>query len=473
MKITDLKRLGGLAVLSLGVLLTACESSDQDFPLENTDLTPGPAPAGETQSAYFVDSAVVGLAYVCGDSGEVKTTVAQGLLECALGDEVTFSVGDIVLGSITMAEDTVFITPVDLVGGNADQDSNEVVNMARFLMSLDTDQNPDNGITISSDSQVDTGLVLNFSQTPENFTGGLTTVLSALTQGVSGGPFSPVALEGVKSHFVLAMYLSNAGFYAGEIQHSSDITETIAFMVSRGGAIYGTNGTSSGDYAFTGFHEEDINPLGDSPEMELAGDKVQPLIIVEEPLSPDYAGALSPSGETSLLRLDGGTGATILVDAQLAGGSATGSSSEMTYPSFTAERELFFEPDVQQALIDELNLLMPVSIDIGGDAPFVISRGGLAGFPYAGFGASPSSQDAEKDADFATFNALEIASAKNQKVRIVGMSFGGYIIDVMVDLSGESPTASGQWGHIHEEREGTFGNAAVTFNSEGGEPILR
>ena len=88
----------------------------------------------------FLDSPVEGIDYTSG--GVSGTTDSSGTSQYTQGQKVSFSVGDVTIGSGTPAE---VMTPVDLVsGGNTD--SAEVVNIARFLKTLDDDGNPDNGI---------------------------------------------------------------------------------------------------------------------------------------------------------------------------------------------------------------------------------------------------------------------------------------------------------------------------------------
>ena len=62
------------------------------------------------------------------------------------GEQITFSIGDVILGR-TKAKG--IITPVDLGGTNKKTSNPEVINISRLLLSLDDDRDPNNGITIS------------------------------------------------------------------------------------------------------------------------------------------------------------------------------------------------------------------------------------------------------------------------------------------------------------------------------------
>ena len=107
----------------------------------------GPAilkPEGTYKTGFFVDSPVEGLQYhtVTWDS----TTDSQGTFYYQNGEQITFSIGGVVLGS-TPAKS--IITPIDLDKLVEPNFSTKVINITRFLLSLDQDGTPDNGITIS------------------------------------------------------------------------------------------------------------------------------------------------------------------------------------------------------------------------------------------------------------------------------------------------------------------------------------
>ncbi|MCB7482068.1 hypothetical protein [Christiangramia sediminis] len=109
---------------------------------------PGPDPVAETQTGVFRDSEVAGLNY----ETETKSGVtdAEGKFEYLEGETVTFSLGDIILGSGPASED---MTPISIVSTeNATVEIPEVKNIAAFLQSLDSDNDPSNGISISEET---------------------------------------------------------------------------------------------------------------------------------------------------------------------------------------------------------------------------------------------------------------------------------------------------------------------------------
>ena len=118
-----------------------------------------------TREGQFIDSPVEGLTF---ETQTISgTTDAEGSFLFSSGEQVTFSIGGIVLGS-TRARS--IITPIDLVPGARDENNPAVINIVRLLLTLDQDRDPENGITIIqeiSDALADASIL--FNQTPEAF----------------------------------------------------------------------------------------------------------------------------------------------------------------------------------------------------------------------------------------------------------------------------------------------------------------
>lgn len=114
--------------------IAACGSSDDSKTSQDTPQT--------TKTGQFIDSAVANVNYsTATQSGK---TNSDGEFEYVEGETVTFSIGDIDLPSATSKPQ---VTPLDLVEDGT-VDATEVVNIARFLQTLDSDGDPSNGITI-------------------------------------------------------------------------------------------------------------------------------------------------------------------------------------------------------------------------------------------------------------------------------------------------------------------------------------
>ena len=107
----------------------------------------------------FLDAPVAGIAYTIVGTTEVKYTNAEGEFEYQPGDEVVFSIGGIELPAVTA---TGVVTPLTVFDTN-DLTDTKVVNFARLLQTLDTDGDPDNGISIAEVAhQSAAGLTVDF-----------------------------------------------------------------------------------------------------------------------------------------------------------------------------------------------------------------------------------------------------------------------------------------------------------------------
>jgi len=109
--------------------------------------TPGGATPPATRSAVFLDSPVAGLSYTSG--GQSGTTGADGSFTCEVDQPVVFSIGNTRLPPVTCTSTTEVVTPLSVFAASSVNDT-RVENLARLLQTLDSDGNPDNGISIAS-----------------------------------------------------------------------------------------------------------------------------------------------------------------------------------------------------------------------------------------------------------------------------------------------------------------------------------
>jgi len=125
-------------LLCLAISIVGCSSGgDDSSPDDDNNPT--------VLEGVFEDSAVQGLQYsTATQSGD---TDALGEFQYLLDETITFSVGGIVLGQGT-AKTTM--TPIDIVPGATDENNTTVINICRFLQTLDNDGIPANGIFIPS-----------------------------------------------------------------------------------------------------------------------------------------------------------------------------------------------------------------------------------------------------------------------------------------------------------------------------------
>lgn len=149
-----------ILILSLTVLLAGCGGS------ENSEGDVVITPSGP-QTGYFVDSPVAGVAYSTPTHSGV--TGADGAFTYLPGEIVTFRIGGITLGA---GQGQPLMTPFDLFDGAQVPTSQQAlvseinrytvddqrlpgtlraVHLLRVLQALDSDGDPDNGITIHPD----------------------------------------------------------------------------------------------------------------------------------------------------------------------------------------------------------------------------------------------------------------------------------------------------------------------------------
>ncbi|MBF0172644.1 MAG: hypothetical protein HQL83_04245 [Magnetococcales bacterium] len=132
-----------VSLLCLSTLANGCGGGG-----DSGSASTAASPPAEVLVGKFLDGPTDGLNYRTSgnDSG---ATDAKGQFTYVSGESISFYLGGLPLGS-TSARGV--ITPIDLVsGGYVDHD--EVVNLSRFLQTLDEDGNPSNGITISAQAR--------------------------------------------------------------------------------------------------------------------------------------------------------------------------------------------------------------------------------------------------------------------------------------------------------------------------------
>ncbi|WP_417517718.1 hypothetical protein [Marinobacter sp.] len=186
--------------------LAACggggSSSDTKAPVK-------PLEPPETAQGVFLDSEVEGLNYTSGRLSGL--TDSAGIFRYEVGQPVTFSVGDIVIGTATGAET---ITPLDLVAAASDTSNSVVINIARFLQTLDDDGDPDNGITLlESVRALAANEAIEFNQPVTEFEddGNVQTVVSTLTAVTTAGARMLVTAAAAQTHLDATLAAMNDG----------------------------------------------------------------------------------------------------------------------------------------------------------------------------------------------------------------------------------------------------------------------
>lgn len=130
--------------------LTACGSGSDNS--ENTN----------TLNGTFIGQ-VKGLSFKTATQSGV--TDSTGKFTYQEGETVTFSIGNIILGE---AQGKPKISPIDLVATAQNVNDQTVINIIRLLHTLDSDKNPDNGISIIITSAI-TNLRIDFTVSQAEF----------------------------------------------------------------------------------------------------------------------------------------------------------------------------------------------------------------------------------------------------------------------------------------------------------------
>lgn len=194
-----------------------------------------PPPAPQQLSGQFHDSLVEGLRWESGDLGGY--TDAAGTFEYMFlnsADTVTFYVGDIRLGSTPGRK---IVIPVDLVGsGNIDNPT--VLNIARFLLSLDEDGDPANGILITRPlSDQTSGESVDFTLSTDAFTSSYQTLVNSLS-AINGEARDLVSAAYAREHLRQTISLLLSGTYEGT--YSGDGEGTWRGTINGNGDFNGT-----------------------------------------------------------------------------------------------------------------------------------------------------------------------------------------------------------------------------------------
>ncbi len=200
-----------ILTIVVSVLLSSCNGSGAGPGAGQSAAASGSG----TATGVFLDSAVQGLTYKSGTISGV--TGADGSFKYEVGKSVQFSIGGIVLGT-TMGK--AVITPINLVKAG-DVSNPTVVNIARFLQTIDDDGNPSNGIQIPAElSNLAKGKSINFSQSESSFANDgkvqvLVSELTATTQAGARSLVSATAAETALSNSIAASTRSSGGTPAG------------------------------------------------------------------------------------------------------------------------------------------------------------------------------------------------------------------------------------------------------------------
>ncbi len=211
-------KVNGLVAVSL-LGLTACGGSSG-----------GGASGSMVADGVFKDSNVSGLSF---ESGVQKgVTDAKGVFKFEEGADVSFNVGGVNLGS---GKGKSVMTPLDLVTDGL-LATPEVINKVRFLMMLDNDNTPSNGIQISSKVQevAKDWTAVDFTSSDFPFNEALNTVSNAAS-AADGKAHSFPSAETATAHLRSTLLCANAGAFKGAYSGSESGNIVLAVDPVTGG----------------------------------------------------------------------------------------------------------------------------------------------------------------------------------------------------------------------------------------------
>jgi len=205
----------GLIILATLLALAACggggggsSTPPTGDPGGTLPPPPPPPPPTGTLSGQFKDGNVEGLAY--STATQAGTTDAAGTFRYRAGETITFRVGAASIGSAPAKE---ILTPIDLVAAGSSADP-AVVNRVRFLLMLDQDGDPDNGIRISSEVRAIAANWSDIDFAAADLGNEVVTILSdvsSVDQRTATLPAADVA----RSHLESTLYCVMSGVFAG------------------------------------------------------------------------------------------------------------------------------------------------------------------------------------------------------------------------------------------------------------------
>jgi hypothetical protein len=319
-------------------------------------LTVGPPPAGTAVTGVFRSDTVIGLGYVSGTHSGL--TDASGAFTYEEGQGIVFSVGAVSIGAVPTAK--ALVTPVDLIAQGTGP-SNHVLNVVRFLMMLDQDGNPNNGIQISAAVTAAAA-----SWAPVDFdTTDLATTLGPIIQQASAADGVSHVLPDTataQAHLRTAFYCTHAGNYSGtfgETRLAGDGRGDFVASVFPDGSMHSI---AHGNDLLSGFDvqtNDAVSPLLDgsfaqtdnSAGVSLQGSFADPAVVSGIYLTP-IGGSFQAVADASVAATYKFTGSTGSPDSglvnfgmddsnQISGGGFAGTVSGNTFTGTVAIRHYY------------------------------------------------------------------------------------------------------------------------------------
>jgi len=200
-----------------------------------------------TSEGQFIDAAVEAIGYTSG--GQTGFTDANGKFTYENGQSVTFSIGDIVIGS---ANGKAIVTPVDLVNGAVDETNAVVTNIVQFLLTIDDDNNLSNGIQVTQAIRdAAAGKSIDFTITGFDTDSNVSSVVGILTSASTIGNRVLVNAATAQNHLSDSLFSLLAGTYSGTFSGTESGTWQVT--INTAGVVSGSgNSNTSGAFSISG-----------------------------------------------------------------------------------------------------------------------------------------------------------------------------------------------------------------------------
>ena len=323
------------AILLAMFLISGCSSSDS---------------ADSSVTGTFVDDPVSGLTYEC-SSGTAGITNAEGEYTCENGDSVTFSIGNVVIGTVD-AEATI-VTPYSFFPNNQDA----ALNLARLLQSVDSDPSddiitPDVALVALLDGSrsflsptfvvdVEGDLSITFVSVQDAQTQLNETIITA-GGDIPDGANIPVADAGLDQSVITGATVNLDGSGSSDADTSDVLTYTWSMVSSPSGTTTLSNATSVNS-TFTAADDGsyEIQLIVNDGALDSAPDTIVVTAATVNTAPVADAGSDQSVDTSSLVTLDGSGSSDVDVADTLTylwtvtSGSATLSSATDENPTFT------------------------------------------------------------------------------------------------------------------------------------------
>jgi len=206
--------------------------------------------APTTSQGKFIDAAVQGITYTSG--GTTGLTGADGSFTYENGQSVTFSIGGITIGT---ASGNAIVTPVQLVSGAVNQTNDVVTNIVQFLLTIDDDHDPSNGIQITPAIRTAAaGLSVDFTlgATAFDTDNNVSNVVGILTTASSLGNQVLVSNSAAQTHLSGSLFSILSGNYSGTYSGTDSGNWTVNIAVDGTVSGSGTANFDQSSFSITG-----------------------------------------------------------------------------------------------------------------------------------------------------------------------------------------------------------------------------